>query len=1218
MSEDGTGHVPHDTNHQRLDILSQPLSPSSLERNVSPRGQLADMNEDRRKRRRTDSATAETLLIQTNGQLIDEPRRSARASAKDKVYTFAPDIGFSTGLHKDGSQAGVAISRTDETGFKESKIALPTDDDKVDPILTSTTTNGQVRDRQKKLLLFNPKTGTIGSPPAKKTTPKEKSTKIKQKTSQLVTISYGDEAVLPKDIGVKIAQILSSPSNPNLTPKKRHGKQSIKDTPKNFPSAKLAKSPPKPGKALHPLFAGKPKAVEQVAPSRQVPVKVPPNPNIISLTTPKRPASLPTQTATKASFAGFGHATKITKIGGALQPAWPWKGSVHVRGPGRIQDVMENKLEHDYHKAKFTPTVVADEENLLQCLSKELDIRQILDAVNGLDMESWSSPPPWLHLPTKHLESGHWLQNQLRQQLRYGSVSRRTDIADSPKPLLSEHVTKPQHPALSRVFNLVATSFSAFDVGASESQTWMHKYSPKTTADVLQTGQEALILHDWLKNLVVTSVEGGIDQLKGNRHIPSSTKRKRKSKRVDDFIVSDGESEDEISENEGDFGVNRAPTLCNTVVRSGRKSSKLKNAVLISGPSGCGKSATVYAVAKELGFEIFEINPGSRRSGKDILEKVGDMAKNHLVHGQNNITIPTATLTPDVNEDEKFDQALADDISSGRQGTMNSFFTVKEKSKSKHSTITVKNSDPTEVEKPSTLRDMPLFKPAKKHQKQSLILLEEVDILYEEDKNFWMTVLGLIISSRRPLIMTCNNESGIQADLDEHLHAILRLTAPPVDLAADYLLLVAAAEGHLLKHTSVKKLYESRSHDLRASLADLNFWCQFGIGDQKHGGDWYYRRQTGQDLGVDGQPVRVISEESYSSGLEWISSDMLASSMTSALSNHLGTEEEVLEELWDRFGLEPCDSLSSSALHVQRVAQLTLKEDTLSALQLYEQFTEALSSADICANGAFASDKQLAYDPSHPLLPTKSMDDFPLGSQLLQAPIMQQYQPLAKHISVALSARAHKLLDPSTNLAILSTRAESLPDDHICSHINNPTKFLTRGDLCLAFDPISFSPVATSLITVLSGGSSLDPSVFDRTTSIITTDVAPYVRGIVNFEARLQEVRLERSGLLSQIGTGKPKKARMTRSAMSAVEGGARGTTRRVKWFEQQLNSEWVSKTGGAWGTAVVEEEGRRRTVAIKALQHSQTLAQARMEDLNKQEMEKPLMSEMGSQVTEE
>ncbi len=75
-----------------------------------------------------------------------------------------------------------------------------------------------------------------------------------------------------------------------------------------------------------------------------------------------------------------------------------------------------------------------------------------------------------------------------------------------------------------------------------------------------------------------------------------------------------------------------------------------------------------------------------------------------------------------------------EEIASGKQATMNAFFKPKKGAKTnKSSNRSVSKQQPAETKKA-----------AAKSQRQSLILLEEVDILYEEDKQFWPTVMGLI------------------------------------------------------------------------------------------------------------------------------------------------------------------------------------------------------------------------------------------------------------------------------------------------------------------------------------------------------------------------------------------------------------------------------------------------------------------------------------------
>ena len=77
----------------------------------------------------------------------------------------------------------------------------------------------------------------------------------------------------------------------------------------------------------------------------------------------------------------------------------------------------------------------------------------------------------------------------------------------------------------------------------------------------------------------------------------------------------------------------------------------------------------MYAAAEELSANIFELNPGERRSSKKLLEKLGGMGKSHLVHRDSSGTSATA---------------------------------------------------------------------GESYKQQSIVLLDEVDILFDEDQTFWV------------------------------------------------------------------------------------------------------------------------------------------------------------------------------------------------------------------------------------------------------------------------------------------------------------------------------------------------------------------------------------------------------------------------------------------------------------------------------------------------
>jgi len=159
---------------------------------------------------------------------------------------------------------------------------------------------------------------------------------------------------------------------------------------------------------------------------------------------------------------------------------------------------------------------------------------------------------------------------------------------------------------------------------------------------------------------------------------------------------------------------------------------RLTNTILLSGPNGSGKTAAVYACAAELGWDVFEVYPGiGKRSGVAVSALVGDVGTNHIVGGP---SMPNQGL-PDRRDAFATLFGGPPKTHADRQSSIG-YVTSSQRTLAEH--------------------DMEEDVPPTTTVRQSLILLEEVDILYQADSNFWPTVINLIKNSRRPVIMTCN------------------------------------------------------------------------------------------------------------------------------------------------------------------------------------------------------------------------------------------------------------------------------------------------------------------------------------------------------------------------------------------------------------------------------------------------------------------------------
>ncbi|OTA94717.1 hypothetical protein M434DRAFT_253650 [Hypoxylon sp. CO27-5] len=982
--------------------------------------------------------------------------------------------------------------------------------------------------KPQKVLKLNRATGTIGSPPRTQSKPQKTNTKRGRKPKTfLVSIRYSqDDETSRLRIGQKINEILAG------------GHESVS---KHVPSA-LPTTPPSgrdtdefSKKLTHPFFQGKAKA-------KTIEQKQKPERRVFFTSTPgsskhSKPAP------SKFNLPAPGVKSNTLKVPGARYPAWPSKENAHVRGdtlaPFSLSENTQSECLPSKRKAKGQQVQITELESIIHQTALNLDIKHLKEELKACNNNEFQPPPSVLRIPTRHFESGRKLQARIAGELK---TLRRN--GDSQKT----------HPAITHTYNSIEKTLSAFDRATCETSAWVQKYAPASAEQVLQSGREAELLRDWLENLKVHAVDTGTADsgTKPKTLAPAKGKGKRR-KRLDGFVVPSDDEEDELGEiSDEDDGWLQSGGQANakkTVVRSRssrrgpRDGGRFANAVVLSGPHGCGKTAAVYAIAKELDFEIFEINPGSRRNGKDILEKVGDMTRNHLVQHRHK--------GDSLQEDAALEDEVDREVRSGKQGMMTAFFRPKP---------TISPQPTKKSAEPPSSSGKEAKRPAKA-QKQSLILLEEVDVLYEEDKQFWATIISMVSQSKRPFVMTCNDEALVPQE-SLNLHGIFRFSSPPKDLAVDLLLSIAANEGHALRRHAVETLYDSRKHDLRASITELNYWCQIGVGDVRGGFNWFYPRwPKGNDVDNEGNIVRVVSQDTYQAGMGWLSRDSTICSSSSR-----PAEEELYQQAcqdWsvDTYETRPGDEFSCWA--ARATEQCSSAKDRLKLLESLDAYTSFMSDADIGSADFSAMPNQISLDTSTPSLTSKAKEDFIIGRQLLEVSPAVQYNTTRFDLATSLKSLSRGQLEDSQSVGraprVFKPFDEAGVTAQLESHLGQSLysePAIARSDYSLAFDPI-----AVSEKTMATGY--LDPSVFDGTMKTICLDIAPYIRSIVAYDQRLQQERLSRSSLLSEGGQPGKKRMRTTRSAYSALEGGSRSSTRRERYFSADINPHLVMRTGG-------------------------------------------------------
>lgn len=314
-------------------------------------------------------------------------------------------------------------------------------------------------------------------------------------------------------------------------------------------------------------------------------------------------------------------------------------------------------------------------------------------------------------------------------------------------------------------------------------------------------------------------------------------------------------------------------------------SDTLTNTLLIAGPSGCGKTAAVYACAEELGWDIFEVYPGiGRRTAANLDYLVGNVGRNHIIqasqgrssrrHGQQRSSTTLSALfgkgrqepmARREREESRDDSIGVEDETSSAIGKTNCT------SENSSEILDPSSPKPTVAEVESTVR-------------QSLVLLEEVDILFKDDMGFWPAVVELIRDCKRPVVMTCNDLRLVPIE-SLPLQAILVFESCPSPVAVSYLQSVMLAQGCPVPRERLMALYETTptidgiepplyprteplpSPDLRRTITQLQMLCSSvargSTSDMLQGAREAagHVRRSGRPISVESNATRLPSTE---------------------------------------------------------------------------------------------------------------------------------------------------------------------------------------------------------------------------------------------------------------------------------------------------------------------------------------------------------------------
>ncbi|KAH0629239.1 hypothetical protein JD844_011171 [Phrynosoma platyrhinos] len=280
----------------------------------------------------------------------------------------------------------------------------------------------------------------------------------------------------------------------------------------------------------------------------------------------------------------------------------------------------------------------------------------------------------------------------------------------------------------------------------------------------------------------------------------------------------------------------------------------LCNTMLLIGPPGIGKTAAVYACAQELGFKIFEVNASCQRSGRQILSHLKEATQSHQVdkqgvhaHKPSFFNSYSSSKSPKKNSPRIEWSPRKSPVSPRKVGlkqglaprTLANYFKISSKPLNKEENAQGNNKENKETLSGENTQIKSIKGEIKEDESSkkyatSLILFEEVDIIFDEDVGFLNAIKTFMTTTKRPVILTTNDPSF--SLIFDGCFEEITFSTPSLINVASYLQVLCLGENLRTDIKDFAALLTSNNCDIRQSILHLQFWVKSGGGYLKEKG----------------------------------------------------------------------------------------------------------------------------------------------------------------------------------------------------------------------------------------------------------------------------------------------------------------------------------------------------------------------------------------------